>query len=38
MDRNGEDMNGELYVVDQNGAIDELIDQLPPRGGAVTKR
>jgi glucose/arabinose dehydrogenase len=35
----GEDVNGELYVVDQNGAIYQIIDPLPPppRRRAVAK-
>lgn len=33
----GEDLNGELYVVSQSGAIYQLIDQLPPRRRAVSK-
>jgi hypothetical protein len=33
----GEDRNGELYVVDQNGAVYQLIDQLPARRRAVAK-
>lgn len=33
----GEDLNGELYVVDQRGAVYQLIDQLPVRRRAVSK-
>ena len=33
----GEDIHGELYVVDQNGTIYQLIDQIPQRHRAVSK-